>query len=65
MTIAHDNEENENDKHSAADHSQPLQNLFKPWQTHAVKRDCAKSQRWKPLIRFEAPDLLATLRNSM
>ncbi|WP_156485285.1 hypothetical protein [Synechococcus sp. MIT S9508] len=39
MTIAHDNEENENDKHSADDHSRPFQNCFKPWQTYAAKQD--------------------------
>tara|TARA_B100001173_G_scaffold286976_1_gene275013 strand:+ start:694 stop:852 length:159 start_codon:yes stop_codon:yes gene_type:complete len=41
MTMAHDNERNENDKRSAADHSPPFQHCFKHRQAKAAKQDCA------------------------
>jgi len=64
-TIAYDNEGNQNDKHWAVDTHHPSRTISSIGRHRQQKQDWAKAQRWKPLVRFECPDLLATLRNSM
>jgi len=65
MTIAHDHEKNKNEQHWAVDTHHPSRTISSIGRHKQQKQDCAKSQRRKPLIRFEGPDLLAALRNSM